>query len=334
MKDLEILNPQSLGIIKTIFDNKTPILFIMQGLPGSGKSTIAKSISEEIDNTIIHSSDDLRKELFGDETNQEKNNELFAELHKRIISDLEHGKNVIYDATNISKKNRISFLKEIKQVKCSPVNILVMTPFNVCLQRDKERDRVVGKSVIKRMYESWQPPHYSEGFSKIIPIFCDDYDYANNYNLDILIDKMMVFDQENSHHALSLGEHCIKAYKYVESIHPENTSLRIAALLHDIGKLYTKTHYNKRGEYDTECHYYNHNCVSAYESIFYLWNYIDDTAKDINETVYIANLIYYHMHPYLSWKSSEKSLNKDVALIGAKMFRDICYLHDADLFAH
>lgn len=45
---------------------KKPWLIVMCGLAGSGKSTLAKKIADEKDAEII-SSDELRKEMFGDE---------------------------------------------------------------------------------------------------------------------------------------------------------------------------------------------------------------------------------------------------------------------------
>lgn len=333
MGNHEVLNPQTLGVLKRIFDNKIPVLLMMQGIPGSGKSTIAEEISNIFENTTVFSSDKLRQELFGDVNNQKNNNNLFIELHRRIKRNLSEGNNVIYDATNINKKQRIAFINELKKYPCYKVNVLIMTPYNKCLERDHNRNRTVGEKVIRKMYHNWQPPHYSEGFDEIIPIYADDYDYEKEYNLDLLIDIMMGFDQKNSHHQLTLGEHCIKAYKFMETYHSDNPLLKIAALLHDVGKLYTQSHYNMKGEYSEECHYYNHNCVGAYECFFYI-NYLGDNTVDIPELIYIANLIYYHMHPYVTWVTSEKCLRRDADLLGAKLFSDICYLHDADLFAH
>ena len=49
---------------------------------------------------------------------------------------------------------------------------------------------------------------------------------------------------------------------------------------------------------------------------------------------YTANLIYYHMHPYLSWSQSNKAKNKDKYLIGKQMFSDVMLLHEADVKGH
>ena len=88
---------------------------MMVGLPGSGKSLRAKNLAVK-ENAIIHSSDNLRQELFGDKNTQDNNEELFKELHRRIKHDLKGEQNVIYDATNISYKSvrRFGRIKEDK----------------------------------------------------------------------------------------------------------------------------------------------------------------------------------------------------------------------------
>ena len=65
------------------------------GISGSGKSSWLAP-----DNCIKISSDALRLEMFGDETDQTHNSEVFNELHNRVRENLKNGKNVIYDATN------------------------------------------------------------------------------------------------------------------------------------------------------------------------------------------------------------------------------------------
>ena len=84
---------------------------MMVGLPGSGKSTAARELSIR-ENAVLHSSDDLREELFGNADSQYRNDLLFQELHKRINRDLTDGKSIVYDATNLSYKKRKTFWKD------------------------------------------------------------------------------------------------------------------------------------------------------------------------------------------------------------------------------
>lgn len=313
-----------------------PIIIVMCGLPGSGKSTLAESIivteSNEEHKPIIHSSDVLRKELFGDEATQGDNNKLFTELHRRIKADLVTGNDVIYDATNISKKLRIQFLNELKNISCTPICLCMMTSYETCLKNNEKRDRQVPIEVVKRMQMNWQPPHYNEGFKEIKYIFSNlDDKYADKFTISNFFNIANKFDQENSHHSLTLGEHCTKAATYIQEHCSDNYLLLIAALLHDNGKLHTKTKTNARGIEDGNCHYYQHHSYGSYECLFYL-----HFAKQFTELemTYISNLIYYHMHPYCQWKQSEKRLNKDKRLLGDTLFNDIMLLHDADLYAH
>ena len=53
-----------------------------------------------------------------------------------------------------------------------------------------------------------------------------------------------------------------------------------------------------------------------------------------DDMLYIANLIYYHMHPYMSWRQSESAMKKAKKQLGEQMFDDIMLLHEADEAAH
>ncbi len=323
----------------------TPLMIILCGLPGSGKTAYANTIKiKKTPESIfcsypnVHSSDMIRLELHGDQSVQSDTDKVFNLLHSRIKNDLRKGKDVVYDATNIKSKYRVNFLNTINDIKCQKICIVFVTEYAECLQSNRNRKTRVPDEVINRMYMNYTPPHYGEGFDKIIYKFryfnspdCigEGQSKSEFYNLDKFFEIANKFDQENSHHSLTLGEHCTKCGEYIQKVAPDNFNLLIAALLHDVGKLYTKTKTNAKGVEDGECHYYNHNCCGAYESMFYL-----DNAGFTNEDIcYISTLIYYHMHPYLAWKQSEKSRKRDMNLLG-KWYSDVLILHSADEFAH
>ena len=87
------------------------LLVMLIGISGCGKSSFARDFSEGYDDTEVFSSDAIRKEVFGDENDQTHNNEVFSILHKRIISSLKKGKVCVYDATNLNRKRRMTFLQ-------------------------------------------------------------------------------------------------------------------------------------------------------------------------------------------------------------------------------
>lgn len=142
-----------------------PILYVMVGIPASGKSTYAAKIP----NAVIHSSDALREELFGDVNYQGNNPLLFRTLHKRILSDLKEGKNVVYDATNIYSRNRIKFLRELRYNHINAYKVCVWMDINpgICVCNNKYRERNVPEDVIDNMYIHLQVPKMSEGWDCI-----------------------------------------------------------------------------------------------------------------------------------------------------------------------
>lgn len=298
-------------------------LIILVGLPASGKSTWAERYVQENPTYVIHSSDELRKEMYGDNYENADNNKVFEELHRKILSDLnEHS--VIYDATNLSKKRRVIFLSQVSK-RVYKTCIVFLKTYEKCLEDNLKRDNSVPEEVIKRMREVFSPPMYHEGFNEIRIVQDDCKDISD------LLEMTRGFDQENPHHTLSLHDHLKKAS---EGVPIDNSNLWVAASLHDIGKLFTKTRLNKKGEEDEHCHYYQHHCVGAYEFLTSCNFYEAYTGKDIFDIFYTANLIYYHMHPYLAWEQSKKARERDRLLIGEEMFTDIMLLHEADMNAH
>ena len=312
--------------------NNTPTLIMLCGIAGAGKSTYANSLSKYYK---IHSSDELREEMFGDvnENSKESNARLFTELHKRIKDDLKNGIDVIYDATNINRKRRVAFLAELKNIPCHKTCILVIAPYYVCLLNNQKRTKKVPDNAIKRMYMNFQPPHKCEGWDDIDILFsCDkedfsDYTLATLYNHATGIDYI---NQGNHHHSLTLGEHCRKASQYIVANYPKNKLLYLAALLHDEGKVFTMTVINSKGERDGDCHYYQHHCVGAYDSIFYMYN----LGYRVDDITHVASLIYFHMHPYREWKQT-KSVEKRLKIqLDERLYEDIIALHNADEYAH
>jgi len=296
---------------------------MMVGLPGSGKSLRAKNLAVK-ENAIIHSSDTLRQELFGDENTQDNNEELFKELHRRIEQDLKGEQNVIYDATNISYKRRKAFLEELKKINCEKICYLVATPYEKCLDQNKSRKRQIPEYVIKKMYLSFYIPQYYEGWDKINIIWNDE-----EYNFDIHelfngANGLNKISQDNPNHTLTIGEHCLKCAGICEEL-VDDFELNMAALYHDIGKRFTKQFKNSKGEDTDIAHYYQHHLVSAYDSMFYL-RWLDDYTM-LNVVKYIQ----WHMQPFFI--KTDKAKNKLINLIGQTAYEKLLILHKADKLA-
>lgn len=81
-------------------------LFILIGISFSGKSRWTDSYIEKHPETIVVCPDEIRKELTGDISNQNRNYEVFERAHSETKLWLERNENVIFDATNVSAKSR------------------------------------------------------------------------------------------------------------------------------------------------------------------------------------------------------------------------------------
>ena len=306
-------------------------LVYLVGLPASGKSTYAKEMEDK--GYIVHSSDSIRKELYGDENEQGKKEDVFSILHRRISDDLKSGKDCVYDSTGISSKRRMAFLNNISHIKCDKICVLFATPYEICLKRNQERDRKVPEEVIKKMYMNFNIPYYYEGWDEIQIIWSDfsknEYDYFD------CLQKVEWYNQNNSHHSLTLGGHLLKAFR--NSIAKNfGKYIKDASQLHDISKPFTATFFDIKGNKTEDCHYYGHENVSAYDSLFILKGsndfYNDEAIRSDGEILYICSLINLHMKPY-TWKE-EKTKEKYKKLLGVKMYSDLMNLHYCDVNAH
>ncbi len=307
--------------------------FMLVGLPGSGKSTKAKELADTY-NANIHSSDAIREEINGNESSQENDDKVFSTLHSRIKDDLMRGKSTIYDACNISYKKRMAFLREIKRYDVNCVCYFICTPFDQCIINNTKRNRFVPVGVITNMRKNFYVPQYFEGWNDIV--FYDKYTKIKYKTIDELFyDKengLCGIDQENPHHTLSIGDHCISCYLNVleNMLHGGyDRNICMAALLHDIGKASTKDFRDSKGNECDTAHYYQHHLVSAYDAIPYI---ISLEQKDRLE---ILALITFHMFPYFWEKDgNERMRKKYLNLLGEELYEKLMILHEADKAAH
>ena len=304
-----------------------PKIFMMVGLPGSGKSYKTKELSEQY-NANIHSSDSIREELSGDINNQNINDLVFRTLHNRIKEDLRNGKNCIFDATNISYKTRMSFLQQLNNIPCDKICVLMATPYEVCRERNRKRDRKVPEYVIERMYRRFDVPWYYEGWDEIWDEYALDSENSLGWAPE-WVESVKDYNQDNSHHTLTLGEHCHRATRYIVDNVTDGinlNALRYATMLHDCGKPFCKTFTNTKGETTNQAHYYGHEHTGSYDSLFY-----ETTCYNLR----VAVLIRWHMQPYYWEKdNNEKQRKKYQRLWGEDLYNDLLNLHKADKEAH
>ena len=287
-----------------------PSLIILVGVSGSGKTTYAQKYIEENPNTIHLSSDKIREELFGDEATQGDNNKVFSLMQSRAIDALNNGLSVVYDATNVTRKDRsyiIALCPKFVKIECH----IVWAPISYCIYRDEfMRNRTVGKQVIDKMLKRFQAPYYDEGIDEIKVIMPDDFD-VKEYECHYFYG--MEIPHDNPNHTLNIFDHCIDAFQYSVD-NKFNFDIKTAAIYHDIGKPYVKAFIDSKGNPCETAHYYQHQCVGAW------------IAYGLEVNPFVAWLISVHMDPFLNTKYYNK--------LPTYLKKQVDLLHEADLAAH
>ena len=294
-------------------------LVMLVGLPASGKSTYAQEMVKH--GYIWHSSDNIREEMALAPTGDKDNAVVFGILHSRITRDLKAGKDCIYDATNLSRKKRIAFLRSIEHIPCTKKCVMFIVPVYECKRRNALRERTVPESVYDSMLKAFQPAYYFEGWNEIEM-------HIESELFDLRATKG--FSQDSPHHSQDLYGHLHSALMYMRQTCPTRKDLQDAALYHDIGKLVTKTFVDSRGNITDAAHFYGHENAGSY---LYLLHAKASGVLD-DEALRTAVLINLHMRPLQAWKESVTSKERDKMLLGEELYRDVLRLHKADISAH
>ncbi len=133
------------------------------GLPGSGKSTWFKR-----HNILPLSSDMVRILLFDDVTEQRYQDLVFSTLRAMLRARLLARRPWNYvDATNLSPHERRSWVKLAHDFGYEAHAVFFDVPPEVCIERNRRRERNVPEDVMQRMASKLRPPKFEEGFAKI-----------------------------------------------------------------------------------------------------------------------------------------------------------------------
>jgi predicted kinase len=334
------------------------------GIPGSGKSTKAKEILDENQNTVLISSDAIREEL-GDVNDQSKNDKVFELYYKRAEESLKEGKDVILDATNTTVKSRRIAVERLKKhvttIEAHYFNVDYWTSWG----RNCKRDRFVPEHVIERMYKSLQIPTYAEGFDQIVfhnekekmdenkivtysrsgMIFISSLkeleDFISlNQKYERIMGEQKYFahdlhdiwelPQDNSFHSFSVSRHTYHVWKYIlENYNGEDKIAMLwSGLFHDVGKAFCKNF--KKYEDGTVSRYANfigHENVSAQLAATRLSQYYDTEF-----VLKVVEIIQYHMR-LMQVGDSEKSINKLQKFVGVELMNKLEFFYEADTSA-
>lgn len=143
-------------------------IIILQGLPGSGKSTWAKEwVKEDPENRVRFNRDDIRNMLgvYWVPSREDLINSIYLSfLNEAMIK----GYDIVIDNMNLNK----NALKEIEDevadfnewIRLSSTNIqyevhyknFFSVPLETCIERDSKRENPVGEATIKKIYNKYK----------------------------------------------------------------------------------------------------------------------------------------------------------------------------------
>lgn len=141
--------------------------------------------------------------------------------------------------------------------------------------------------------------------------------------------EMFNFDQENTYHQYDLWLHSVHTVLGIDK-KIDDDMLYLAALLHDIGKIYSRCKSNRPG--DINCHYYGHpeKSVRMVKDILYslLINDVNFSEKDEER------LLYYVKYHDDRMSLEIKHLKRHLKMVDVETFKKLMELQIADAKAH
>ena len=165
-------------------------IILCVGIPGSGKSTFCKNQVLADSRNCWISSDNIRKELLGNESDQSQGNRVWRKFYEDVETAIfMEYENVFVDAVFIDRRSRKMMMKTIQKavntkiligkVEPTVIALVFQVPLWKATWRDLWREKKVKFKVIKKFYDRYEEPQFDEGFTEILYA----KKHSNIYNL-------------------------------------------------------------------------------------------------------------------------------------------------------
>lgn len=133
-------------------------LLIFSGLPGSGKSTIAKLVAKKLGNTVRSATDTFRLSIASPTYTSAESAFVYESAIIFAGYALESGYNAILDGTFLRNDYRQDALMKLKDLCSRSVVVSVVCDIDVARQRNVSRQAVVPTENFERMLSTMEVP--------------------------------------------------------------------------------------------------------------------------------------------------------------------------------
>lgn len=152
--------------------HEEPTTCVFVGPSGAGKTTTAEALARSEDEIV--STDDLRRHLCGDPANIEANGVAKALLQEIVAYRAYHDLTTLVDTTALQQ----SWRKTVAQ--CAADSrlwaLIVEAPADVCVKRQKDRDRRVPEDAVRRQHDKLQELEFAAGSWDAVHYYRTEHD--------------------------------------------------------------------------------------------------------------------------------------------------------------
>lgn len=138
-------------------------IYVLCGIPGSGKTTFGGKLAEQ-HNAVLHSYDDMVMA----NTWQSVDGSVKRAWIENMKADLAEGCNIVCDGLLLTSKDREQILKEFDGISCRKILVVLSTPLEICLERNRNRKARLPDFVIRQSHQRYEAPQENENWDEII----------------------------------------------------------------------------------------------------------------------------------------------------------------------
>ena len=137
-------------------------IYILCGIPASGKSTLSHELSTQ-HNAKLYFYDNLPNAH-----NPRLKDAVHAQMWASIAEDLRNGYDVVCDDLHTKREWRENILSALADVECRKILVVMTTPLDECLKRNANRAARLPDFVLHDLYEKYESPTLNEGWDEIL----------------------------------------------------------------------------------------------------------------------------------------------------------------------